>query len=73
MRDLLERRRRKRIMGERELFLILVLMTFHGWKSCALMEAKPRQILLDTDMDTDDIFALIYLLKQNRSQFDLKV
>ncbi|XP_072960994.1 nucleoside hydrolase 3-like isoform X2 [Typha angustifolia] len=36
-------------------------------------EAKePRRILLDTDVDTDDFFALLYLLKQNRSEFDLK-
>lgn len=33
----------------------------------------PRQILLDTDVDTDDFFALLYLLKLNRSEFNLKV
>ncbi|KAM3265738.1 hypothetical protein P3L10_002732 [Capsicum annuum] len=31
-----------------------------------------RQILLDTDMDTDDFFALFYILKLNRSEIDLK-
>lgn len=36
-------------------------------------EAKTRRILLDTDVDTDDIFALLYLLKQNRSLIDLQV
>ncbi|CAH9061863.1 unnamed protein product, partial [Cuscuta epithymum] len=35
-------------------------------------EDMPYRILLDTDMDTDDIFALLYLLKLNRSQFDIK-
>ncbi|XP_039838365.1 uncharacterized protein LOC120698715 isoform X5 [Panicum virgatum] len=32
----------------------------------------PRRILVDTDVDTDDIFAILYLLKQDRSEFDLK-
>ncbi|KAK1277160.1 hypothetical protein QJS04_geneDACA003426 [Acorus gramineus] len=32
----------------------------------------PKRILLDTDVDTDDFFALLYLLKLNRSEFDLK-
>jgi len=36
-------------------------------------EAGPQRILLDTDMDTDDLLALLYILKQNRSEFDLKV
>nr|DAD37867.1 TPA_asm: hypothetical protein HUJ06_008508 [Nelumbo nucifera] len=36
------------------------------------VNALPRQILLDTDVDTDDIFALLYLLKQNRSEMDLQ-
>ena len=36
-------------------------------------EAGPHRILLDTDMDTDDLLALLYILKQNRSEFDLKV
>ncbi|CAD5185186.1 unnamed protein product [Musa acuminata subsp. malaccensis] len=57
--------------GRSVALLFLVLMEFLGWKSC-VVDAKPRRILLDTDMDTDDFFALLYLLKQNRSQFDLK-
>ncbi|KAG5554894.1 hypothetical protein RHGRI_012453 [Rhododendron griersonianum] len=32
----------------------------------------PHRILLDTDVDTDDLFALLYLLKLNRSEFDLQ-
>ncbi|XP_012858524.1 PREDICTED: uncharacterized protein LOC105977713 [Erythranthe guttata] len=32
----------------------------------------PRRILLDTDVDTDDLFALLYILKLNRSEFDLQ-
>ena len=34
---------------------------------------QPRRILLDTDFDTDDFFALLYLLKLNRSEFELEV
>lgn len=33
----------------------------------------PYRVLLDTDVDTDDFFALLYLLKLNRSQIDLQV
>ena len=34
---------------------------------------KGHRILVDTDMDIDDFFALFYLLKLNTSQMDLKV
>ncbi|GFY85201.1 inosine-uridine preferring nucleoside hydrolase family protein [Actinidia rufa] len=33
---------------------------------------RPHRILLDTDVDTDDFFALLYLLKLNRAEFDLQ-
>ncbi|PHT59863.1 hypothetical protein CQW23_02226 [Capsicum baccatum] len=33
---------------------------------------KGHRILVDTDMDTDDFFALLYLLKLKTSQMDLK-
>lgn len=36
------------------------------------VEGQPHRILLDTDVDTDDFFALLYLLKLNRSEFDLQ-
>ncbi|KAM7279149.1 hypothetical protein ACFE04_006283 [Oxalis oulophora] len=35
------------------------------------VEARPHRIILDTDVDTDDLFALLYLLKLNRSEFEL--
>ncbi|TVU19338.1 hypothetical protein EJB05_35482, partial [Eragrostis curvula] len=37
-------------------------------------EAAPatRRILMDMDMDIDDFFAMLYILKQNRSEFELK-
>ncbi|GMY27604.1 pyrimidine-specific ribonucleoside hydrolase riha [Fagus crenata] len=36
------------------------------------VEGLPHRILLDTDVDTDDLFALLYLLKQNRSEFEVE-
>jgi len=36
-------------------------------------EGKPHRIVVDTDVDTDDLFALLYLLKLNTSQFQLEV
>ncbi|XP_051128008.1 nucleoside hydrolase 3-like [Andrographis paniculata] len=36
------------------------------------VEGKPQRILLDTDVDTDDIFALLYILKLNRSEIHLQ-
>ena len=35
--------------------------------------AAPRRLLVDTDTDTDDLLTLLYILKQNRSEFDVKV
>lgn len=43
-----------------------------GAFSCTV-DGVPRRILLDTDVDTDDFFALLYLLKLNRSEFELEV
>ncbi|XP_004508326.1 nucleoside hydrolase 3-like [Cicer arietinum] len=36
------------------------------------VESNPRRIVVDTDVDTDDLFALLYLLKLNQSQFRLE-
>lgn len=43
-----------------------------GTRYCSV-EGKTRRILLDTDVDTDDFFALLYLLKLERSEYDLQV
>ncbi|AES64299.2 inosine-uridine preferring nucleoside hydrolase [Medicago truncatula] len=40
--------------------------------SLNIVEGKPQRILLDTDVDTDDLFALLYLLKLNRLEFQLE-
>lgn len=57
----------------RVLCVLFGLLGFLGLMGSVVVDAKPRRILLDTDVDTDDLFALFYLLKQNRSEFDLKV
>ncbi|XP_044484801.1 uncharacterized protein LOC123210486 [Mangifera indica] len=36
------------------------------------VEGRPYRILMDTDVDTDDFFAFLYLLKLNRSEFRLE-
>jgi hypothetical protein len=36
-------------------------------------EGNPHRIVVDTDVDTDDLFALLYLLKHNTSKFQLEV
>lgn len=59
-----------RPMGE--MSLLFVLAGLLGLAASTAVE-RPHSILLDTDVDTDDFFALFYLLKQNRSEFDLKV
>ncbi|KMZ72029.1 Pyrimidine-specific ribonucleoside hydrolase [Zostera marina] len=54
---------------------MLVLMGFvigMGFSSTTTLKGRPKRVLLDTDVDTDDVFALLYLLKQDRSEIDLK-
>lgn len=34
---------------------------------------QPHRILVDTDVDTDDVFALFYILKQHPKLFHLQV
>ncbi|XP_050218509.1 nucleoside hydrolase 3-like isoform X2 [Mercurialis annua] len=48
------------------IFLILVLLVI------TVVQGKPERIVFDTDVDTDDFFALLYLLKLNRSEFELQ-
>ncbi|TMW86722.1 hypothetical protein EJD97_020960 [Solanum chilense] len=52
---------------QRIIFMILLFIPifFNGMESL-------NRILLDTDVDTDDFFALLYILKLNRSEIDLK-
>lgn len=52
-------------------FVLIILGTFGAFLN--IVEGKPRRILLDTDVDTDDLFALLYLLKLDRLEFQLEV
>ncbi|XP_071737310.1 nucleoside hydrolase 3-like [Rutidosis leptorrhynchoides] len=49
------------------LFVVLFIVTIPTCSS-----SIPHRILLDTDFDTDDFFAMLYLLKLNRSELDLQ-
>lgn len=59
-------------MMVRVVWMLVLSAVVVGHFRC-LAEARPRRILMDTDVNMDDIFALFYVLKQNRSEFDLQV
>lgn len=62
----------KMVALQRNLWVALVsIIGILGAFSCTV-DGVPRRILLDTDVDTDDFFALLYLLKLNRSEFELE-
>lgn len=52
---------------------VWIVIVVVGLLSLQAVEGWPRRILLDTDVDTDDFFGLLYLLKLNRSEFELEV
>lgn len=52
---------------------VAVLLFVAVAAAAGVVAAAPRRILVDTDMDTDDVLALLYILKHNRSEFDVKV
>ncbi|XP_059311939.1 nucleoside hydrolase 3-like isoform X1 [Lycium ferocissimum] len=57
----------------RRVALMMIIISIFGsnmWNG--VKGHGPSRILLDTDMATDDIFALLYLLKLNRSQINLQ-
>ncbi|KAK2995551.1 hypothetical protein RJ640_014948 [Escallonia rubra] len=54
---------------QRCICMAVVVVTVVG---AVMGRQRPHRILLDTDVDTDDFFALLYLLKLDRSQFDLQ-
>ncbi|KAM1301274.1 hypothetical protein ACFX2H_012333 [Malus domestica] len=43
-----------------------------GATNLRAVEGRPHRILFDTDVDTDDLFGLLYILKLNRSEFELE-
>uniref|UniRef100_A0ACD5U396 Uncharacterized protein n=1 Tax=Avena sativa TaxID=4498 RepID=A0ACD5U396_AVESA len=54
------------------LLLLVALLATAGAAAGAGRRPAPRRILLDTDVDTEDLFAILYLLKQDRAEFDLE-
>ncbi|VAH19039.1 unnamed protein product [Triticum turgidum subsp. durum] len=66
----MERARRK---GSRSWTAAVALVSLFAVAGVAAAGAgTPRRILVDTDMDTEDLFALLYILKQDRSKLDVK-
>ncbi|KAF2287749.1 hypothetical protein GH714_002557 [Hevea brasiliensis] len=57
---------------QRTFWVVFVLITGLAAANLHTVEGRPHRILLDTDVDTDDFFALLYILKLNRSEFDLE-
>ncbi|GJN14234.1 hypothetical protein PR202_gb01032 [Eleusine coracana subsp. coracana] len=53
--------------------VLMVAMAFVIVGGAAAAEvAPPRRILMDMDMDIDDFLGMLYIIKQNRSEFELK-
>ncbi|CAI9118675.1 OLC1v1020272C3 [Oldenlandia corymbosa var. corymbosa] len=52
--------------------LVVVIIGIAAAGALHTVKAQPHRLLLDTDVDTDDLFALLYILKLNRSEFDLQ-
>ncbi|KAF5774348.1 putative ribonucleoside hydrolase [Helianthus annuus] len=55
------------------IFLCTVCMAITATARSTVHGGTPYRILLDTDVDVDDLFAILYLLKLNRSEFNLQV
>ncbi|KAI5018391.1 hypothetical protein ZWY2020_043279 [Hordeum vulgare] len=51
---------------------VALLFLFAAVGVVAAGAGAPSRILVDTDMDTEDLFALLYISKQDRSKFDVK-
>jgi hypothetical protein len=56
------------MIQQKNLWVLLALINtigLVGFNHLCHAEGKAHRILLDTDVDTDDVFALFYLLKLN--------
>ncbi|CAN8244078.1 unnamed protein product [Cochlearia groenlandica] len=51
-----------------KIFIITIILL---GQNILYAESSPHRILVDTDVDTDDFFAILYLLKLNRTEFDI--
>lgn len=63
----------QKMLLQRTFWVVLVFITGLAAANVHPVESRPHRILLDTDVDTDDFFALLYMLKLNRSEFELEV
>lgn len=64
------------MLQQKNLWVLLAMVNIiglAGFNYLCHAEGKPHRIVLDTDVDTDDLLALLYLLKLNRSEFELEV
>ncbi|KAJ0609006.1 putative inosine/uridine-preferring nucleoside hydrolase domain, ribonucleoside hydrolase [Helianthus annuus] len=52
--------------------LFALTMVVGGTSRYNVRGGPSYRLILDTDVDTDDLFALLYLLKSNRSEFNLQ-
>ncbi|KAJ6430681.1 hypothetical protein OIU84_021967 [Salix udensis] len=64
------------MLQQKNLWVLLAtvnIIGLAGFNYVCHAEGRPHRIVLDTDVDTDDLLALLYLLKLNRSEFELEV
>ncbi|XP_041000959.1 uncharacterized protein LOC121246760 isoform X2 [Juglans microcarpa x Juglans regia] len=61
-----------RMLLQRNFWVIVLLIIGVVGDNLYTVKGRTHRILLDTDVDTDDFFALLYLLKQNRSEFEVE-
>ncbi|KVH91352.1 Inosine/uridine-preferring nucleoside hydrolase [Cynara cardunculus var. scolymus] len=61
-----------RLSSSSSLSLLLIISIIGIFATSTVHGGAPHRILVDTDVDTDDLFAILYLLKLNRSEFELK-
>ncbi|CAA0403523.1 unnamed protein product [Arabidopsis thaliana] len=58
------------MLSPRRFILVVTILGLLGHNLTHVLNS-PHRILLDTDVDTDDFIALLYLLKLNKTEFDL--
>ncbi|KAL5541759.1 hypothetical protein UlMin_009469 [Ulmus minor] len=52
--------------------VVFVVLVLGVAENLQFVKGSPHRILVDTDVDTDDFFALLYLLKLNKSEFEVE-
>ncbi|KAF2311021.1 hypothetical protein GH714_019166 [Hevea brasiliensis] len=62
----------RKMLLQRTFWVVIALIIGLAVAKLHIVDSRPHRILLDTDVDTDDFFALLYILKLNRSEFELE-